>query len=85
MRASVMWIVNDFSTYAMVSEWSTKGYFGCPVCKDDVTHLVGTLKKFAILVIGDGCLGDHEWREKDKECDSKTEPRLRIVWISVCS
>ncbi|CAL8073350.1 unnamed protein product [Prunus armeniaca] len=27
LRAAVMWTVNDFPTYAMVSEWSTKD--GC--------------------------------------------------------
>ncbi|KAI5318224.1 hypothetical protein L3X38_037932 [Prunus dulcis] len=37
LRATVMWTVNDFSTYAMVSGWSTKGYMACPVCKEDVT------------------------------------------------
>ncbi|KAI5318152.1 hypothetical protein L3X38_037860 [Prunus dulcis] len=37
LRAAVMWTVNDFSAYAMVSGWSTKGYMACPVCKEDVT------------------------------------------------
>ncbi|CAL2276212.1 unnamed protein product [Prunus armeniaca] len=35
--AAVMWTVNDFPAYAMVSGWSTKGYMACPVCKEDVT------------------------------------------------
>ncbi|KAI5350803.1 hypothetical protein L3X38_003694 [Prunus dulcis] len=30
LRAAVMWTVNDFSAYAMVSGWSTKGYMACP-------------------------------------------------------
>ncbi|BBH05136.1 hypothetical protein Prudu_016440 [Prunus dulcis] len=37
LRAAVMWTVNDFPAYAMVSGWSTKGYMACPVCKEDVT------------------------------------------------
>ncbi|CAL2245645.1 unnamed protein product [Prunus armeniaca] len=56
LRAAVMWTVNDFSAYAMVSGWSTKGYMACPVCKEDVL-LVGKREKFVILVIGDGCHG----------------------------
>ncbi|VVA38293.1 PREDICTED: LOC109704191 isoform, partial [Prunus dulcis] len=35
VRAAVMWTVNDFPAYAMVSEWSTKGYMACHVCKKD--------------------------------------------------
>ncbi|KAI5328003.1 hypothetical protein L3X38_027399 [Prunus dulcis] len=37
LRAAVMWTVNDFPAYAMVSGWSTKGYMACPVCKEYVT------------------------------------------------
>ncbi|KAI5343331.1 hypothetical protein L3X38_011207 [Prunus dulcis] len=36
-RVAVMWTVNDFPAYAMVSGWSTKGYMACPACKEDVT------------------------------------------------
>ncbi|XP_026449456.1 uncharacterized protein LOC113349663 [Papaver somniferum] len=35
MRAAVLWIINDFSAYANLSGWSTKGYLACPVCNDD--------------------------------------------------
>ncbi|CAL2225479.1 unnamed protein product [Prunus armeniaca] len=37
LRATVMWTVNDFSAYAIVSGWSTNGYMACLVCKEDVT------------------------------------------------
>lgn len=32
MRAAVLWTINDFPTYAMLSGWSTKGKFACPQC-----------------------------------------------------
>lgn len=32
MRAAVMWTINDFLEYAMLSGWSTKGYKACPLC-----------------------------------------------------
>ncbi|KAI5335577.1 hypothetical protein L3X38_025710 [Prunus dulcis] len=56
LRAAVMWTVNDFPAYAMVSGWSTKGYMACPVCKEDVTS-GWHAGKFVTLVIGDGCHG----------------------------
>ncbi|CAL8082151.1 unnamed protein product [Prunus armeniaca] len=30
LRAAVMWTVNGFPAYAIVSGWSTKGYMACP-------------------------------------------------------
>ncbi|KAI5322661.1 hypothetical protein L3X38_031733 [Prunus dulcis] len=35
LRAAVMWTVNDFPVYAMVSGWSTKGYMACPLREKD--------------------------------------------------
>lgn len=35
MCAAVMWIINDFSAYAMLSGWSTEGKFACPHCAFD--------------------------------------------------
>ncbi|CAL2237470.1 unnamed protein product [Prunus armeniaca] len=76
LRAAVMWTVNDFPAYAMVSGWSTKGYMTCPVCKEDVTFGWHAGK---VCYLGHRrCLPwDHEWREKDKEFDGNTERRLR--------
>ncbi|CAL8121365.1 unnamed protein product [Prunus armeniaca] len=74
--AAVMWTVNDFPAYAMVSGWSTKGYMTCPVCKEDVTSGWHAGK---VCYLGHRIWlpWDHEWREKDKELDENTERRLR--------
>ena len=32
MRAALMWIINDFPAYEMVSGWSTHGKLACPYC-----------------------------------------------------
>ncbi|CAL2239656.1 unnamed protein product [Prunus armeniaca] len=76
LRAAVMWTVNDFPAYAMVSVWSTKGYMACPVCKENVTSgwHVG---KVCYLGHRRWLSWDHEWREKDKEFDGNTEHRFR--------
>ncbi|XP_045791903.1 uncharacterized protein LOC123886649 [Trifolium pratense] len=34
MRATLMWTVNDFPAYSMLSRWSTQGKLACPVCMD---------------------------------------------------
>ncbi|CAL9006890.1 unnamed protein product [Prunus brigantina] len=76
LRASVMWTVNDFPAYAMVSGWSTKGYMACPVCKEDVTS-GWHAGKVCYLGHRRWLSWDHEWREKDKQFDGNTERRLR--------
>ncbi|KAI5328353.1 hypothetical protein L3X38_027750 [Prunus dulcis] len=76
LRAAVMWTVNDFPAYAMVSGWSTKGYMACPVCKEDVTS-GWHAGKVCYLGHQRWLPWDHEWREKDKEFDGNTERRLR--------
>ncbi|KAI5344596.1 hypothetical protein L3X38_012473 [Prunus dulcis] len=77
LRAAVMWTVNDFPAYAMVSGWSTKGYMACPVCKEDVTS-GWHAGKVCYLGHRRWLPWDHEWREKDKEFDGNTECRLRL-------
>ncbi|KAL3826143.1 hypothetical protein ACJIZ3_022172 [Penstemon smallii] len=32
LRAAVLWTINDFPAYGILSGWSTKGYLACPVC-----------------------------------------------------
>ncbi|KAI5327061.1 hypothetical protein L3X38_026457 [Prunus dulcis] len=76
LRAAVMWTVNDFPAYAMVSGWSTKGYMACPVCKEDVTS-DWHAGKVCYLGHRRWLPWDHEWREKDKEFDGNTERRLK--------
>ncbi|CAL8991583.1 unnamed protein product [Prunus brigantina] len=76
LRAAVMWTVNDFPAYAMVSGWSTKGYMACPVCKENLTSSWHA-GKVCYLGHRRWLSWDHEWREKDKEFDGNTEHRLR--------
>ncbi|XP_039146743.1 uncharacterized protein LOC120283984 [Dioscorea cayenensis subsp. rotundata] len=34
MRAALLWTINDFPTYGMLSRWSTSGLLGCPICME---------------------------------------------------
>ncbi|CAJ2639558.1 unnamed protein product [Trifolium pratense] len=35
MRAALMWTINDFPSYEMLSGWETDGKLACPVCMED--------------------------------------------------
>ena len=37
--AVLLWTVNDFPAYVMLSGWSTKGKFACPYCHKDTNYL----------------------------------------------
>ena len=35
LHATLLWMINDFSTYVDLSGWSTKRYQACPICMGD--------------------------------------------------
>jgi hypothetical protein len=39
LHAILLWTINDFPAYAMLSCWSTKGKFACPYCHKDTDYL----------------------------------------------
>jgi len=39
LRAVLLWTINDFPAYGMLSGWSTKGKFACPYCNKDTDYL----------------------------------------------
>ena len=43
MRAALLWTVNDFPAYGMLSAWSTHGKLSCPICMEDTKAF--TLKR----------------------------------------
>ena len=36
MKAALMWTVNDFLAYGMLSGWSTHRALSCPICQDQI-------------------------------------------------
>jgi len=39
LHALLLWTIDDFPTYAMLSGWSTKGKFACPYCHKHTDYL----------------------------------------------
>ena len=78
LRTIVMWTINDFPAYAMMSRWSTKGYLACPICKEDTTSSwhVG---KICYLGHRRWLLWDHEWCQNETTFfdGTKIQPRPR--------
>ncbi|XP_068339221.1 uncharacterized protein [Pyrus communis] len=76
MRVAVMWTVNDFPAYAMVSWWMTKGYLAYPICKENVTSSWHA-RKVCYLGHRRWLSWDNEWRHNDKAFHSTKETQSR--------
>ena len=49
MQAALLWTINDFPAYGMMSGWSTKGYMACPTCNKDICSL--GLRSMCCLIV----------------------------------
>ncbi|WMV18242.1 hypothetical protein MTR67_011627 [Solanum verrucosum] len=76
MRAALIWTLNDFHAYAMLSGWSTKGKFACPCC-DYVTNsrYLKHSRKMCYMDHRVFLPMDHPWRSNKRSFNGKTEFR----------
>ncbi|KAH7836189.1 hypothetical protein Vadar_033569 [Vaccinium darrowii] len=61
MRACVLWTINDFPAYGIMSGWSTKGYLTCPICNWDIIS-VSLRSKIGYLGARHYLPEHHVWR-----------------------
>ncbi|XP_025607933.1 uncharacterized protein [Arachis hypogaea] len=76
MRAALLWTINDFPAYAMLSGWSTKGKLACPCCNKNTSSL--QLKHSRKTVYMDHRVFlpmDHPWRTNTRSFNGKLELR----------
>ena len=57
MRAALIWTINDFPAYEMVSGWSTHGKLTCPYCMENnkAFTLTNRAKTSFFTTIDDSC------------------------------
>uniref|UniRef100_A0A803NSM8 Uncharacterized protein n=1 Tax=Cannabis sativa TaxID=3483 RepID=A0A803NSM8_CANSA len=75
MHAAILWTINDFPAYAMMSGWSTNGYKACPTYNEH-TFSIGLCNKI-------GYIGHRQFlemenpRRRSKKYDGKIKKRPR--------
>ncbi|KAL6219265.1 hypothetical protein ACLB2K_012471 [Fragaria x ananassa] len=76
LRAAVLWTINDFPAYAILSGYSTKGFKACPVCVED-TELVRlkNCKKLVFMGARRWLCDDHRYRGWKNNFNGKVERR----------
>ncbi|WMV25531.1 hypothetical protein MTR67_018916 [Solanum verrucosum] len=76
MRAALMWTINDFPAYAMLSGWSTKGKFACPCCNYGTnSRYLKHSRKMCYMDHRVFLPMDHPWRSNKRSFNGKTELR----------
>ena len=80
MRAVILWTINDFPTYGMMSGWSTKGYMTCHTCNKDICSL-GLRSKICYMGHHHFLPSNHSWR-KSKKFNGKTEHGVAPIELS---
>jgi hypothetical protein len=76
LRAILLWTINDFPAYAMLSGWSIKGKFACPYCHKHTEYLC--LKhgwKHCYMAHLHFLPPDHPWRNNAASFINKVETR----------
>ena len=83
LRAALLWTINDFPAYAMLSGWSTKGYQACPICMAETScmHLKHR-KKLCYTGHRRFLPIDHHWRRERKPFDGKVDFRNPVIPLS---
>ena len=83
LRAVLLWTINDFPAYAMLSGWSTKLKFACPYYHKDTDYL---WLKFGLkhCYMGHRCFlpSEHRWRRNKVSFNNKVEHREAPVPLS---
>src|SRR5579859_2814287 len=83
LRAMLLWTINDFSAYAMLSGWSTKGKFAFPYCHKDTKYLwLKYGKKYCYMGHRQFLPLDHPWRMNKMSFNNEEETRDALVPLS---
>lgn len=76
LHAAILWTINDFSAYAVLSGWSTKGKLACPSChKDTSSYRLKYGQKECYLCHRRFLKSDHKWRKNKSSFDNTVETR----------
>ncbi|XP_052107465.1 uncharacterized protein LOC127740505 [Arachis duranensis] len=76
MRACLLWTINDFPAYAMLSGWSTKGKLACPCCNDETSSIYLKHSHKTVYMDHRRILPmNHPWRHNKRSFNGKTELR----------
>jgi len=76
LHAILLWTINDFPAYAMLSGWSTKGKFACPYCHKDTEYLwLKHGRKHCYMGHRHFLPSNHAWHQNKVSFNNKVETK----------
>ncbi|GLT42189.1 hypothetical protein SLA2020_162040 [Shorea laevis] len=76
MHAALLWTINDFPAYAVLSGWSTKGALACPSCnRETPSYRLKHGHKFCYMGARRFLHSNHKWRKNKAHFNGKVEKR----------
>ena len=80
LRAALLWTINDFPAYGMLSGWSVNGYNACPVCMNETSsHYLTHSRKVCYMGHRRFLPSSNQWRRDKKNFDGKVDIREPIA------
>ncbi|XP_071735655.1 uncharacterized protein [Rutidosis leptorrhynchoides] len=74
LRAVLLWTINDFPAYGMLSGWSVKGYKACPICMNETSSQYLThSRKVVYMGHRKFLICTHHWRKDKKNFDGEVD------------
>jgi hypothetical protein len=79
----LLWTINDFSTYAKLSGWSTEGKFACPYCHKDTAYIwLKYGSKHCYMGHHRFLCMNHKWRKNKISFNNMVETRESSVLLT---
>ncbi|XP_042515263.1 uncharacterized protein LOC122089606 [Macadamia integrifolia] len=83
LKACLLWTINDFPAYAVLSGWSTKGAYACPCCNSETSsRWLKYGKKHCYLGHRRFLPQEHRFRRDKRSFDGHEEHRLQPKQLS---
>ncbi|GJX18101.1 leucine-rich repeat protein [Tanacetum coccineum] len=83
LRAALLWTINDFPAYSMLTGWSVKGYNACPICMNETSSsYLSHSRKVCYMGHRRFLPSSHQWQNDKMNFDGTRQTRKPIVPMS---
>ena len=80
LRGALLWTINDFPAYGMLSGWKVKGYNACPTCMNDTSsHYLTHSRKMCYMGHRRFLPISNQWRKDTKIFDGRIDNKEPII------
>ncbi|GJX23744.1 leucine-rich repeat protein [Tanacetum coccineum] len=83
LRTALLWTINDFTAYSMLTGWSVKGYNACPICMNETSSSnLSNSRKVCYMGHQRFLPSSHQWQNDKMNFDGTRQTRKPIIPMS---